>query len=234
MCSPPPEVVMIPGLLCDEAVFAGQRATLAERASIRVLTLTEDDTVRTMAARVLSGAPERFSLVGFSMGGYVAFEVYRQAPQRIERLALLDTSPHPDTPERADLRLKMIDLARRGRLSQVIGINYPFWVHGSRANDEALARDIRDMNARVGPEVYVRQQTAILGRSDARPLLREIACPTLVLCGDDDRLTPPSHHREMADLIPRSTLAVIPECGHMSTMERPEQVTAALTNWLMH
>jgi pimeloyl-ACP methyl ester carboxylesterase len=232
MNSPHRELVMIPGLLCDEAVFEGQRAVLSRHATVRVMTPTEDDTLSAMAARMLSNAPERFSLAGFSMGGYVAFEAFRLAPERIERLALLDTSPHPDTPERADLRLKMIDLARRGKLSQVIGLNYPFWVHARRANDQVLARSIRDMNARVGPDAYIRQQRAILGRSDARPLLRDIRCPTLVLCGDDDRLTPPSHHREMADLIPHARLVVVPECGHMSTMEHPEAVAAALADWL--
>jgi pimeloyl-ACP methyl ester carboxylesterase len=230
--NPRPPLVLIPGLLCDEAVWRHQVDALSDLVSPIVITLREDEDMPSMARRVLELAPERFALAGFSMGGYVALEVMRQAGQRVTRLALLDTSAQPDNPDRIAGRMRMIELAKEGRLSQVIKLNYPLWVHQSRLGDKALAETIRDMNLRIGSYAYERQQHAIMGRADSRPLLPEIKCPTLVLCGDSDVLTPVANHDEMAAAIPGAHQVIIAECGHMSTMEKPEAVTAAMRAWL--
>ncbi len=156
----------------------------------------------------------------------------RVAPERVERLALLDTSARADTPEQTEERLELIGLAREGRFWEVLRRLLPKIVHPDRLDDERLTSTVFAMAEAVGPEAFVRQEEAIIGRSDSRGDLPGIACPTLVLCGREDALTPMHLHEEMAGLIPGSWLRVIDECGHLSALERPEEVTAALREWL--
>ncbi len=225
-------LVLLPGLLCDATLWRHQVDALADLARITVADLTRHDNVAHMAQAVLAEAPETFALVGFSMGGYVAQRIIRSAPHRVSRLALMDTAARPSTPEYMKDRRAYLELARRGQFKGVTRRLLRLFIHPDRMDDAELTMTILEMNQRAGMEVFFRQQEAILNRPDGSADLARIACPTLVLCGRQDQLTPLDRHREMADAIPGATLVVIEDCGHMSTLERPEAVTAALRAWL--
>jgi pimeloyl-ACP methyl ester carboxylesterase len=167
------------------------------------------------------------------MGGYVAQEIMRQAPHRVTRLALLDTRSHPELPEETKRRHQFMKLAQTGRgFTPVTNRMLPLMLHESRVKDAALVNIIREMAERTGVESYIRQQKAIIARPDFRPLLPTIKCPTLVLCGRQDRLTPLENSEEMAQAIPKARLVVVEECGHVSTLERPKEVNRAMRGWL--
>jgi pimeloyl-ACP methyl ester carboxylesterase len=225
-------LVLLPGLLLDERLYAAQIAALGDVAAIRVGDLTAADSIAGMAEAVLAQAPERFALCGLSMGGYVAFEIMRRAPERVLRLALLDTQARPDSPEARERRLGMIARAERGELETVIGQLLPLFIHPDRLADRALVGTITAMARKVGRDGFLSQQSAILNRIDSRPSLGAIACPTLVLVGRQDALTPPAAHEEMAAAIPNATLVVLPACGHLSPLEQPAMVSAQLHAWL--
>ena len=227
-----PTLILLPGLLCDAALWGPQTAALADIADIAVADLTQGDSMGAMADAVLRAAPPKFALAGLSMGGYVAFEVMRRAPARIEKLALLDTSARPDTPEQKKARHDLMALARQGDFKGVTPRLLPRWVHPSRVTDRTLAETVTSMTQRVGRDAFLRQQTAIMNRPDSRPGLVDIACPTLVLCGHDDQPTPLDRHREIAADIADARLVVVPECGHLSTLERPEIVNREMRAWL--
>lgn len=230
---PAAPLVLVPGLLCDAAVWQPQTDALADVAAPWVADHTRHDDLRALAAAVLREAPaERFALAGFSMGGYVALEMIAQAPERIARLALVDTSARPESAEARERRLRLIELAASGKFSRVTEVLLPMMLHASRLADPALLAVVRDMARRTGEDAFVRQERAIMSRADSRPRLAAIGCPTLVLCGRDDQLTPLEGHEEMAAAIPGATLTVLGTCGHMSTLERPEAVSAALRTWL--
>jgi pimeloyl-ACP methyl ester carboxylesterase len=219
-------------LLCDRALWRHQIADLADVAEISVADLTRDTTMAGMAERVLATAPPRFALAGLSMGGYVAQQIMRTAPDRVERLALLDTSARADNPEQTSRRRGLIELASKGQFKGVSPRLLPSFLHPDRLNDTALTQEVMAMAERVGRDAFLRQEEAIMGRVDGREDLRAIRCPTLVLCGAEDALTPPKVHEEIAARIPQAKLVVVPDCGHLSTMERPEAVTAAMREWL--
>lgn len=225
-------LVLLPGLLCDAALWRGQIDDLADIAAPWVADMTRDDSVSRMAARVLEAAPPRFALAGLSMGGYVAQEIMRQAPERVTRLALLDTSARPDSPEQTARRRGLIDLAEKGEFRGVTPRLLPVFLHPDRLNDKDLTAAVMAMAERVGKDAFLRQQRAIISRPDSRPSLAAIACPTLVLCGRQDQLTPLDLHEEIAAGIRGAQLVVIEECGHLSTMERPWEVSVALRQWL--
>jgi pimeloyl-ACP methyl ester carboxylesterase len=225
-------LILLPGLLLDEELWAPQLAALADIADMTVGDLSRDDSMTAMARRVIDGAPPRFALAGLSMGGYVAFEIMRQAPGRVDRLALLDTSARPDTAEQTASRRNLMAMCDRGQFKGVTRRLLPQWIHPARVDDKILAETVMRMTARVGRDTFLRQQTAIIGRIDSRPGLSRIQCPTLVLCGREDRATPVELHREIAADIPNARLIVVPECGHLSPLERPETVNAALRGWL--
>jgi pimeloyl-ACP methyl ester carboxylesterase len=185
-----------------------------------------------IARRILEAAPPRFALIGLSMGGYIAFELLRQAPDRIARLALLDTSARPDLPEQTANRRTQIKWAEQGRFGEVVELVFPRVVHRDRRDDPRLLEIVKLMADDTGPEAFIRQQTAIIGRVDSRPGLGEIRCPTLVLVGEGDELTPPELAREIAAGIPRAQLVTIAGAGHSSTIERPAEVTRALVDAL--
>ena len=228
-----PSLVLLPGLLCDAALWAPQVGYLAE-ANPWIADLTRHDSIAEMAAAVLREAPaERFALAGLSMGGYVAQEIVRQAPRRVERLALLDTRARPDEPEETQRRHALMELAQQeGGFAPVTNRLLPLLVHPARVQDEPLVHTIREMAERVGLPAYLRQQRAIMGRPDFRPLLPAIRCPTLVLCGRQDALTPLAFHQEIVAAVPGAELVVLEACGHLSTLERPVEVNAALRAWL--
>lgn len=225
-------IVLIPGLLCTPRLYADQLPALWRFGQVTVADHTRDDSVAGIARRLLAAAPPRFVLVGLSMGGYTAFEVMRAAPDRVVRLALLDTAARADTPEQTERRRGMMALARDGRFDEVLEPLFLSWVHRSHRTDEGLRRIVRGMAEDTGPEAFVRQQTAIMTRPDSRPSLGAIRCPTMVLVGDGDESTPPERAAEIAEGISGSRLVTIPDAGHLTTLEQPERVTQALVEWL--
>ncbi|NML18828.1 alpha/beta fold hydrolase [Azohydromonas caseinilytica] len=231
-----PCVVLLPGLLCDAAVWREQCQALAF-ADCVVPSYGELASITAMARSVLEAAPaQRFSLAGHSMGGRVALEVVRLAPERVERLALLDTGMDPlaqggaGEQERAK-RMALLQVARAKGM-RAMGREWARgMVHPSRL-DTPLFEEILDMIERQTPAIFEAQINALLGRPDARPVLRALSCPTLLACGRQDAWSPLSRHEEMQALVPGSRLVAIEDSGHMSTMEQPEAVSRALLDWM--
>ncbi len=230
--SEPLPVVLIPGLLCSARLYAPQIPPLWRVGPVTVADHTRDDSMRAIAQRILAAAPPRFALAGLSMGGYISFEILRQAPQRVVKLALLDTTARADTPEAIAARRAQIAQVAAGGLEEVADAQFMRLVQPARHEDAGLREITRLMARDVGSEGFVRQQTAIVGRVDSRPMLKDITCPTLVLVGDADTLTPPERAAEMADGIRGARLVTVAQCGHLSTIEQPDAVTAALIEWL--
>jgi pimeloyl-ACP methyl ester carboxylesterase len=224
--------VLVPGLNCSARLYAEQIPALWSFGPVTVADHTRDDTMAAIARRILSAAPACFALAGLSMGGYICLEIMRQAPQRVAKLALLDTGARSETPERTAARKPLLELARSGRFAEILDLQFPLLVHRSRHDDEVLKGRVRAMHEETGAQAYLRQQQAIMSRPDLRPGLSAVACPTLVVVGDTDELTPPALSREIANAIKGSRLVIIPECGHLSTLERPAAVNAALVEWL--
>jgi pimeloyl-ACP methyl ester carboxylesterase len=225
-------LVLVPGLNCTEALFAPQIEALSSTCRVMVADQRQDDSFEGMAARLLAQAPDRFALAGFSMGGYVSLEVLRRAPERVTHLALLDTSARADTPEAGANRERLIALAESGRFEEVHRTLWPRLVHPDRLDDKDLEAVVLRMMRDTGPDAFVRQERAIMARQDQRPMLPGIEIPTLVLVGEQDVLTPPELAREIAEAIEWASLVVVPDCGHLSTLERPEAVNHALLAWL--
>jgi pimeloyl-ACP methyl ester carboxylesterase len=228
-------LVLLPGLLCDAALWEPQLNDLADIADFFVADLTEYESMKDMAASVLRDAPwKEFALAGLSMGGYVAQEIISKSPGRVKKLALLDTRSRAELPAETERRRALMALAQSGRnFTPVTNRMLPFLVHESRVKDAPLVEVIREMSERTGFEGYIRQQNAIIARPDYRPMLPSIACPTLVLCGRQDKLTSLENSEQIAAAIPGAKLVVIEECGHMSTLERPREVNEAMRNWLL-
>jgi pimeloyl-ACP methyl ester carboxylesterase len=225
---------MIPGLLLTWQLYAPQLEALWARGPVLLANHTQAPDMAALARAILAAAPPRFALVGLSMGGYIAFEILRQAPERVARLALLDTTARADTAEASAARRTQMQLAENGRFAEVIDSLVPRLVHNARLGEPALVEPIRAMARAVGVSGYLNQQTAIIGRPDSRALLSSIGCPTLVLVGDSDLLTPPERAQEIAEGVRGARLVVVSECGHLSTLERPAAVTGALQAWLAH
>jgi pimeloyl-ACP methyl ester carboxylesterase len=226
-------LVFVPGLLCDELMWRPQLTALAAVADCWVADHTRSETMAEVAADVLRDSPfEKFALAGLSMGGYVALEMVRQAEHRVQKLALLDTSARADTPEQSRKRRDFISLAERGRFLGITHILLPMLVHRSHLANQELVSTIKRMAKNTGKDAFIRQERAIISRADSLPLLPRIACPTLVMCGRQDTLIPLARHEEMAARIPGSRLEIVEECGHLSTMERPAETSAALARWL--
>jgi pimeloyl-ACP methyl ester carboxylesterase len=224
-------IVLIPGLLATPRLYAEQIPELWRIGPITVAIHTRDDSMGAIARRILVSAPPRFALAGLSMGGYLSFEILRQAPERVAKLALLDTSARPDVPEQSEQRRAQMELARKGGLDEVTDLLFPRLVHANRRHDAALRELVRLMAREVGAAAFVRQQTAIIGRPDSRPTLGTIRCPTLVIVGDGDLLTPPERAKEIAAGIAGARLLTVPDSGHLSTLEQPRAVTEALVEF---
>ena len=225
-------LVLLPGLLNTQRVYEHQVEALQDIADIVVPELWHDDTIGAMAETALAAAPTTFALCGFSMGGYVAFEIFRRAPTRVERIALIDTQAAPDSPESRTRRQACIEQTRLGRFHGVHPTLLPQIIHPTRLKDMAATQPILDMAKEIGGDGFVRQQQAILGRPDSRPLLVEIEVPTVVIVGRQDMATPLPRSQQMAADIANAQLVIIEECGHVSPLERPAEVSAALRRWL--
>ncbi len=230
--SEPLPIVLVPGLNCSARLYAEQVPVLWRFGPVTVADHRRDDSMVAIAQRILATAPPRFALAGLSLGGYISLEMARQAPERVAKLALLDTSARPETPEQTEKRTPLIALAKQGRFAEIPDIQFPVFVHRDRHGDETLRRLVRAMAEETGPEAFLRQQQAIMSRQDARPGLAAISCPTVVIVGDGDELTPPVLAQEIAAGIRGSRLVTIPDSGHLSTMERPQAVNQALVEWL--
>lgn len=225
-------LVLVPGLRCSARLYGPQVPALWRTGAVMVADHTRGDGIAEIARRILAAAPPRFALAGLSLGGYIAFEMVRQAPDRIARLALLDTSARPESPEQTQRRLGQIALAQAGRYGETAELQFPLIVHRSRRGDAALQKVYRLMAEETGPDVFLRHTQASIDRPDSRGGLAAIRCPTLVLVGDGDELTPPELAQEIAAGIVGARLVIVPACGHLSTLERPEAVNAALTQWM--
>jgi pimeloyl-ACP methyl ester carboxylesterase len=225
-------IVLIPGLGCTPRLYAEQLSALWTFGPVTVADHRRGDSMDKIARQILDHAPPRFALGGLSMGGYVALAIMRLAPERVQRLALLDTGARSDTPEQTDLRKTQILMAENGKLGEISEMLWPRLVHKNRTGDTALKRVPDEMIRVAGTEAFANQQRAIMTRPDSRPGLSAIRCPTLVLVGEGDQLTPPHLAEEMAGLIPGSHLVVVPESGHLSTLEQPHAVTRALVEWM--
>lgn len=224
-------LILIPGLMNDASLWTDQIHALHDIAACDVADITQQDSLEAMAQAVLAMAGERFSLAGFSLGGYVAQEIMRIAPERVARLALLDTGIKPDTPER-ELERRMLDKAAQapGRFHGFGERLLDAYLSSVNRYDEAVIERIRSMTQRLGPDVFLRQNN--VRRKDGEDVLRTLNCPVLILCGAHDRITPPDDHRRMAALVPHAELVIVENAGHMAPLESPHEVTEALRRWL--
>ncbi len=229
---PRPTLVLLPGLLATRRVFQPQIDALSDIVDIVVPELWHRDSMAAMADAALAMAPQRFALAGFSMGGYVAFEIMRRASQRVERLALIDTQATPDAAEATARRQGLMEQTKIGRFHGVQPSLLPMILHRSHIDDKAIVQPILDMALEVGAEGFVNETRATIARPDSRPLLVDIEVPTVVIVGRQDLTTPLVRAEEMAADISNSRLVILEECGHMAPLERPAEVTAALRKWL--
>jgi pimeloyl-ACP methyl ester carboxylesterase len=228
----PLPILCVPGLACSARLYAEQIPHLWTMGPVSIAQHSHHESIAAIARSILASAPPRFALIGLSMGGYISFEILRQAPERVAKLALLDTSPRPDTAEQTANRRTQIGLTAKTDIAVLAEAIFPLLVHPTRRDDERLRDTFRLMATEVGSAGFVRQQTAIIGRPDSRPTLRNIRCPTLVLVGDSDEVTPPAIAAEIASGIAGARLVTVPDCGHGSALERPQQVTQALLELL--
>ena len=224
-------ITLLPGLACDAELWREQVAALSPLRPVRVSDVhSRFATLPEMAAALLAEHPGELLLCGTSMGGMLALEVVRQAPRRVKALALLASSARPDTPQLIQLRSDAIELFEQGRMRDVLQANVAFAFDPGHA--QALSPRYLAMMDRAGAAQLVAQNRAIMGRADMRALLPRIACPTLVVVGETDLLTPPEHAQEMASLIPGARLETLPRCGHLLTWEQPQRINALLIDWL--
>lgn len=223
--------LLIPGLNCDGRVYAPATTVLWPFGPVTVANHLEGEGMAAIATNILRDAPPRFALAGFSMGGYLSFEILRQAPERVLKLALLDTNPYADTPASAETRRRRIEQTRAGKFGLVTEQSFAGLVHPDNAGDSGLYATHRAMADAAGAEAYVRHQQAIIDRPDCRPMLGTIDVPTLVLVGEADAISPPSAAREMAEAIAGSRLVVVPRAGHMAQLENSVMVNRALAAW---
>ncbi|MFQ6553134.1 alpha/beta fold hydrolase [Aestuariibius insulae] len=227
-------VVLLPGLMCDARLFGPQIDALSRQTGVMVAPINEGDRVEEIASRVLDYCPRRFALAGLSMGGIVAMEVLRRAPERVTRIALMDTNPLAETPQIAAMREPQIIAAKTGRLEDVMRDEMkPAYLAPGPGRMEVLDT-VMAMARDLGPEVFIRQSRALQRRPDQQAVLRKITIPSLVLCGRHDALCPVRRHEFMAELIPGAVLKIIEAAGHLPSLETPQEVTQALSDWLRY
>lgn len=225
-------IVLVPGLASSARIYAPVIPALWRFGPVTVANHIRDDSMAAIAGRILADAPPRFALAGHSMGGYIAFEIMRQAGERVTKLALINTQARPDTPEATARRRGLMERARRGELRAIREESFPELVHPSRRDDADILELVHAQDDDVGIEGYLRQQTAIIARVDSRPTLSTITCPTLVLTGDVDNTIPNALSKEMAEGIAGARLVILDRCGHLPQAEQPEATVRALIEWL--
>lgn len=226
-------LILIPGLASDHVMWQAQLAALPAHYDAQVSDVaTRHDTIESMAAALLDEHRGELILCGASMGGIIAMQAAHQAGRRVRGLALLGTSARPETDDMRKLREAAIALFAGGRAAEVLRANVPLAFHASRSADAALVQRYMDFVLRAGADQLIRQNRAIMARPDARLTLPGLRCPALVMWGDSDQLTPPDANREIAGLLADAEAVELARCGHMLTMEQPEQVNAHLLRWL--
>jgi pimeloyl-ACP methyl ester carboxylesterase len=225
-------ILLIPGLAGSPRIYAPVIPAIWRFGPVTVASHFRDDNMGAIARRILAQAPPRFALAGHSMGGYIAFEIMRQAPDRIMKLALINTQARPDTPEATARRRGQIARAQTGEYHAVLDEVFPGFVHPSRREDASLRQLVHEMGDDIGADGFVQQQSAVIGRPDSRPTLALITCPTLVLTGDEDNTISNPLSNEMADGIRDAKLRILPDCGHLPQVEQPQATAAALVEWL--
>jgi pimeloyl-ACP methyl ester carboxylesterase len=225
-------ILLVPGLGGSPRIYAPVIPALWRFGPVTVANHIRDDNMGAIARRILAEAPPRFALAGHSMGGYIAFEIMRQAPERVAKLALLNTQARPDAPEAIERRTAMIKVIEAGGFKAANETLYAVLVHSSRRDDAALKKIVHDMADDIGPEAFVRQVHAVMARADSRPTLAAIKCPTLVLTSDQDSVISNSLSAEIAGGISGAKLVTIPDCGHLSQIEQPRAVANAMVEWL--
>ena len=225
-------ILLLPGMMCDARVFLPQIVALSRTGSVQIGNMTDGDTIEAIAEQLLAAAPPRFALAGHGMGGIVAMELLRRAPERVTRLALLDTNAQAETPTVAAAREAQIVKARAGRLEDAIrdGVKASDLAPGPR--NAGVLKLLMDMALQIGPEVYIRQCRVMQRRADQQKTLRMARLPVLVLCGAHDQITPVRRHEFIATLIAHARLEVVEGAGHFPTLETPEEVTRHLRDWL--
>ena len=225
-------LIFLSGMMCDARLFAPQITAFEGDRAVHVSPIAGHETVHELAAEVLVNAPPVFALAGLSMGGIVAMEMLAQAPERVERIALLDTNPYAELPAIAAKREPQLEAVKAGKLEAVMRDKMmPYYLADASANP-ALLELCWDMARGLGNDVFMRQSRALASRPDQQHTLRNYAGPALVLCGEHDRLCPLERHETMHDLLPNSTFEVIKNAGHLPTLEQPQNTTAALARWL--
>jgi pimeloyl-ACP methyl ester carboxylesterase len=226
-------LILLPGLACDDELFAGQLQALKQQHQVHISNVhTRCTSLPQMAGTLLAEHPGSHVFIGASMGGMLALELLRQAPHRVQAVALLGSSARADTPELITLRSQACELFAAGRMDEVLRANVLFAFHPDNANNQALVLAYLAMIGRAGAAQLIKQNRAVMARPDSRPFLRNIRCPTLLVCGQADGLTPPEHAQEMAVAMPHARLVTVAGAGHMLTMEQPAQVAALLMDWL--
>ena len=226
-------LLLLPGMMCDARQWQAQVDNLA--VNTLVADFSSGSSIAALAANVLREAPPRFAVAGLSMGGIVAFEIWRQAQERVTHLALIDTNPFADTDERKTLRMEQIGRVLDGELRELaVDSLKPLYLAAANRNDEALLQTLLNMALDLGPDVFTEQSIALRDRPDSADTLSSIDVPTAVICGREDRLCPVSHHEFMAGRIARAELTVLEDCGHIAPMEQPAAVNALLTKLLSH
>ncbi|MEP4197519.1 MAG: alpha/beta fold hydrolase [Aliishimia sp.] len=225
-------LVLLPGMMCDARLFGPQIAELSSEFAVMVAPITQGERIEEIASGLLGQLPVRFALAGLSMGGIVAMEILRRAPDRVSRIALMSTNPLAETPQIASMREPQIVKARTGQLAEVMREEMkPNYLAPGHYRSEILDL-VMDMSDALGPEVFVRQSRALQRRKDQQATLRKIKMPSLILCGAHDQLCPVKRHTFMAELIPNAHLEILEDSGHLPTLEQPAETTAAIRNWM--
>jgi len=220
--------------MCDQHLWAHQITHLTELADCQVADTRRGSSMEALAEAILDAAPPRFALAGLSMGGLISHAIMARAPERVTRLALIGTNARCDTPEQTARRRGLMDMARDGRFESITQLLMPALVHPSRLHDSALTDTVLAMARNIGPEAFLRQTEAIIERPARLEALRHYRVPTLIVVGREDAITPVELHEEMAAAIPGSELVIIEDCGHLSTLEQPQAVSALLRRWLLY
>ncbi|MEP2534009.1 alpha/beta hydrolase [Shimia sp.] len=225
-------LVLIPGMMCDARLYEAQVTALSTERVVTIAPITEGERIEEIASTLLNHLPARFALAGLSMGGIVAMEIMRRVPDRVTRIALMDTNPLAETPASAAAYEPWIVGAKAGRLEEVLSeVMRPDYLAPGVQRAQVLAL-MRDMGLHLGVDIFVRQARALQRRQDQQKTLRQCKVPALVMCGEHDALTPVKRHQFMADLIPDATLEIVPDAGHLPTLEQSDATTAILRNWL--
>ena len=224
---------MVPGMMCDERIFSPQIEELSKNLEVTIADISSFSSVRELASDVLKKAPKSFSLLGHSMGGIVAMEIYSQEPNRIEKLILMDTNPKAELDEVKLKREPQIKDVREGKLLEVMRDEMKPNYLAESENKSSVLDVCMDMALSLGPDVFINQSRALQKRADQLNTIQSINIPVLIMCGSEDKLCTVERHEMMHNMISDSELKIINNAGHMPTLEQPEETTEVINEWLM-